>query len=400
MAYLSVVVPNQLNNGTSLPTVKVLAQGLKVPIYAADGTYTSDQFSSNPAWILLDVLRRSGWAASEIDIASFAAAAAYCDEPIDSTDLNGNPITLPRFQCNLVLQNRRSGGDVVRGVRNAARLYLTYGPGGVLQLQVENTAALQQPAKPDCSNSTQPLNGGWPSYEFGDGSNGFSGILRLPNGEPSVTVTSRSIADTPNRLSVEFQDALNGYQQDSYELVDPDDVALAGQEVSVTLQAMGLPNYDQAARILKFNLDKSVRGNTYIAFETSVKAFGIRPGDLITLTYLKEGLNRQPLRVLKISPATNYRTSTIKAQIHDDAWYADTNGQVTSPGGVTHGNAGVGVPRPLIGAVLDENGDVQFGVVESTAASSDGTVETLVSVSFVPPAGAGVSAGAGPGYRW
>jgi hypothetical protein len=397
MAYLSVVVPNQLNNGTSLPTVTVLAQGLKVPIYAADGTYTSDQFSSNPAWILLDVLRRSGWAASEIDIASFAATAAYCDESINSTDLNGNPITLPRFQCNLVLQNRRSGGDVVRGVRNAARLYLTYGPGGVLQLRVENTAALQQPAKPDCSNSTQPLNGGWPSYEFGDGSTGFSGILRQQNGEPSVTVTARSIADTPNRLSVEFQDALNGYQQDSYELVDPDDVALAGQEVSLTLAASGLPNYDQAARILKFNLDKSIRGNTYIAFETSVKAFGIRPGDLITLTYLKEGLNRQPLRVLKISPATNYRTSTITAQIHDDAWYSDTNGQVTSPGGVTQGNAGVGVPRPLIGTVLDENGDVQFGVVESSTTSSDGTVETSVSVSFVSPAGPGSSPVAGPG---
>ncbi|MGA2770372.1 MAG: phage tail protein [Bryobacteraceae bacterium] len=398
MAYLSVVVPNQLNNGTSLPTVKVLAQGLKVPAYAADGTYISDQFSSNPAWILLDVLRRSGWAASEVDIPSFAAAAAYCDESIDSTDLNGNPVTLPRFQCNLVLQNRRSGGDVVRGVRNAARLYLTYGPGGVLQLQVENTAALERPVKPGWSNGTQPLNGGWPSYEFGDGSNGFSGILRRPNGEPSVTVTARSIADTPNRLSVEFQDALNGYQQDSYELVDPADIALAGQEVSKTLPALGLPHYDQAARILKFNLDKSIRGNTYIEFDTSVRAFGIRPGDLITVTYLKEGLNRQPLRVLKISPATNYRTSTITAQIHDDAWYSDTNGQVTSPGGVTQGNAGVGIPRPLIGTVVDDNGDVQFGVVESTATSGDGTVETSVSVSFVPPAGPGNgSAVAGPG---
>src|SRR5208283_1736152 len=270
---------------------------------------------------------------------------------------------------------------------------------GVLQLQVENTIALQQPTQPDWSNSTEPLNGGWPSYEFDDGSSGFSGILRLPNGEPSVTVTARSIADTPNRLSVEFQDALNGYQQDSYELVDPDDVALAGQEVSSALAALGIPNYDQAGRILQFNLDKSVHGNTYIAFETSIRAFGIRPGDLITLTYLKEGLNRQPLRVLKISPATNYRTSTITAQFHDDAWYSDTNGQATSPTGtVTQGNAGMGVPRPLIGTVLDENGDVQFGVVESTATSSDGTVETLVSVSFVPPAGAGVSSpGAGPG---
>ena len=60
MAYLSVVVPNQLSSGTSLPTVSVLVQGLLVPVYGSDGAY-GDQFSSNPAWILLDVLRRSGW---------------------------------------------------------------------------------------------------------------------------------------------------------------------------------------------------------------------------------------------------------------------------------------------------------------------------------------------------
>src|ERR1017187_6238359 len=97
------------------------------------------------------------------------------------------------------------------------------------------------PAKAAGSNSTEPLNGGWPSYEFGDGSNGFSGMLRKSNGEPSVTLTSRSIADAPNRMTVEFQDALNGYQQDSYEMVDPDDIALVGQELSSTLMALGLP---------------------------------------------------------------------------------------------------------------------------------------------------------------
>jgi Putative phage tail protein len=395
MAYLSVVVPNQLNNGSSLPNVQVLVQGLLVPVYGADGSYVSDQFSSNPAWILLDVLRRSGWSAPEIDIPSFARAAAYCDEAINVLDPNGNTISLPRFECNLVLQNRRSAGDLVRGVRNCARLYLTYETGGALQLNVENTAALEKAAKPVGSNSTEPLNGGWPSYEFGDGSNGFSGILRKGNGEPSVTLTSRSIADTPNRMTVEFQDALNGYQQDSYEMVDPEDIALAGQEVSSSLMALGLPQYDQAARMLKFNLDKSVRGNTYIQFQTSVKAFGVRPGDLITVTYQKEGLNRQPFRVLKLSPATNYRTTTITAQVHDDAWYADTNGQVTSPSGTNQsGNSAAGTPRPLLGSVLDANGNVQFGVEETATASSDGTVETSLLVSFVTPA---IAAGAGPG---
>jgi putative tail protein len=395
MAYLIVVVPTRLNSGTSLPSLKVLTQGLILPTYGPDGSFLSNRFSSNPAWILLDILRRSGWSAVEIDIPSFAAAAAYCDEQINAVDLNGNPITLPRFQCNLILQSRRSGGDVVRGIRNTARLYLTYGPGGILQLRVENSFALQQSNQTANSNSTQPLNGGWPSYEFGDGSTGISGILRRPTGEPSVLVFSRSIADTPNVMSVEFQDALNGYQQDSYELINPDDVSLAGQQVSASLQALGIPNYDQAARILKFNLDKSVRGNTYIQFETSVKAMGIQPGDLITVTYLKEGFQRQSFRVLKISPATNYRTAAITAQIHDDAWYLDTNGQPSSASGNSYPSAsGIGVPKPLLGSVIDTNGYIQFGAVESSTTSADGTSEPNLSISFTPPA---TATGSAPG---
>jgi hypothetical protein len=395
MAYLAVVVPNQINDGNSLPNVQILAQGLIVPTYNADGATAGSQFSSNPAWILLDVLRRSGWAASQIDIASFAAAAAYCDQQINSADLNGNPIAIPRFQCNLVLQKKRSAGDLVRGIRNTARIYLTYGPGGLLKAAVENTIALQQPAPMACSNSTAQLNEGWPSYEFGDGTNGFSGILRQANGEPSVTVTSRPIADTPNNFTVEFQDSLNGYQQDSFAVVDPDDITLAGQEVTASLMAIGIPNYDQAGRILQFNLDKAVKGNTYIEFNASVKAFGVRPGDIITVTYLKEGFNRQPFRVLRISPATNYRTSSILAQIHDDAWYADTNGQPASASRTGQGSgAGIGTPRPLMGSVIDANGNPEFGVVESDTTASDGSVQVDVSLSFVPPA---TIAPSGPG---
>lgn len=395
MAYLSVVVPNRLNDGATLPTVKALVDGLKTPQYNLDGSPAGEQFSSNPAWILLDILRRTGWSADEIDIPSFAAAAAYCDEAIAALDIYGNPRTLPRFQCNLALQNRRSTGVLARGVRNCGRLLLTYGPNGVLQVRVENSIAKEQPAKPAWSNSVEPLDGGWPSYEFGDGSNGFSGILRRANGEPCVRLYSRSLADTPNRLSVEFQDALNGYQQDSLSIVDPDDAARSGQEVSVTLNAIGMPHYDQAARLLQLNLDKSIRGNTYIEFDTSVKSFGIRPGDLTTITYLKEGFTRQPFRVLKIAPGTNHRVSTITAQIHDDAWYADSNGQPGSaPGGGVRTDGGVGVPRPLVGSATDANGENQLGITEDSSPQSDGSVETSVSVSWIQPAGSGPT---GPG---
>jgi hypothetical protein len=80
-----------------------------------------------------------------------------------------------------------------------------------------------------------------------------------------VTVTSRPIADTPNSYNVEYQDSLNGYQQDSFSVSNPDDIALAGQEVTATLMAVGIPNYDQAGRILQFNLDKSMSLETLIS---------------------------------------------------------------------------------------------------------------------------------------
>ena len=395
MAYLSVVVPNQISDGNSLASVQVLVQGLTVPTFDAQGNQLGTEFTSNPVWILHDILRRSGWQASEIDYSTLAPAAAYCDELIDSTDLNGNAITIPRFACNVVLQKKRSAGDVIRGIRNASRLYLTYGPGGVLQVNVENSIALQQPTQGSFSNSAESLDGGWPTYEFGDGTTGVSGILRKSTGEPTVVVSSRSIADTPNSLSIDFQDNLNGYQQDSYTVVDPDDVNLTGQQVTATLMAIGLPSYDQAARILKFNLDKLLQGNTIIQFETSVQAFGIRPGDIITFTYQTQGFNRQPFRVLKISPATNYRTALITAQIHDDAWYLDSNGQNSSASGANQlATAGNSVPRPLLGSVVDANGLVEFGIAETDTTGSDGTIQVSLEASFVAPAAAGAG---GPG---
>src|ERR1051326_3279993 len=190
MAYLAVAVPNRLNDGSSLPRMKVLAKGLKIPVYGDDGTLIGEQFSSNPAWILLDMLQRTGWRKNEIDLGSFAKAAAYCDETILAVDIYGNSIELPRFQCNLALQSRRSAGDLIRGVRNSARLLLSYRAGGTLEARVESAVAVEQPQKPEWSNSTEPLDGGWPSYEFTE-----SEILRKSNLEPSVRIYSRSTAD-------------------------------------------------------------------------------------------------------------------------------------------------------------------------------------------------------------
>src|SRR5262249_48676433 len=82
MAFASIVVPNAISNGQTLPRVQILVRGLKLETFDADGDYVATEFTNNPAWVLLDVLRRSGWKKADIDLASFATAAAHCDAAI------------------------------------------------------------------------------------------------------------------------------------------------------------------------------------------------------------------------------------------------------------------------------------------------------------------------------
>jgi hypothetical protein len=384
MAMMSVVVPNRITNGQTLAKIQVLIDGLKLEQFDGSGASLGESFTNNPAWVLLDVLRRSGWLASEIDLPSFATAAAYCGAAISTTDLNGNSVLTPRFECNLVLQNRRSAAEVARGVRLGSTLMVTYGVAGLLTLRVENTLALQQAAKPDGSNSTATLAGGWPAYEFSDASQTFSGLVRKANGDPAIRLWAQSTAASPNRLTVEFQDEFNEYQQDSLALVDVDDALLADRQVTAAYAALGLPNFDQATRVLQLQLNKSIDGYTLIDFETTVKGVGLSPGDLITITYLKEGLERQSFRITRLSPGANFQTLKVTAQWHDDAWY--TSAGALGTGTRRQPGSGVGLPRPLVGSVIDAHGIEQFGITESTTESTDGSFTVTLSTEFVPPA--------------
>ncbi len=394
MAALSVVVPNQISNGLTLAKVEVLVKGLKLEQFDAAGVTLGESFTNNPAWVLLDVLRRSGWVPAEFDLTSFAAAAAYCGAAISTSDLYGNPVAAPRFQCNLVVQGRRSAAEVVKGIRNGSMLMLTYGVSGLLTLRVESTLALQQAMQPSGSNSTAVLNGGWPAYEFSDASAAYSGILRKPGGEPTVRLWSRGGADTPNRLTVEFQDEFNEYQQDSLALSDTDDWLLTAREVTAAFPALGLPNFDQASRVLQLQLYKSIQGYTFAEFETTVRGAGLAPGDIITVTYLKEGLQRQTFRVVKLALGRNYETVAITAQWHDDAWYIAVG--AGSGGGRRQGDTSVGLPRPLVGSVIDVHGNQQFGIDETPVITADGSLWVDLGVFFTPPVVGGATGAAIP----
>jgi len=381
MAYLSVVVPNRINGGTSIPEVQVLMQGLQLWQFDTSGNFLGAQFSSNPAWVLLDILMRCGYTIEQIDTISFATAAAYADALISVDDPVGGYVQLPRFQCNFALNISQSAGEIIRSIRNGSRLYLVLNTAGLLEVRVENTFALQQPTLPPGSNSVNPFNGGWPAYEFD-----ATSIARNKDGSSSVQLSKLGAQDTPNRLSIEFQDSFNQYQQDSLSLEDENDVDLCGQEVAVIWDAVGISTFSQASRMLLLGLNRGIPGNVFIQFKTSVKALALLPGDLITVSYLKENLERTPFRITKISPGDSFRTATITAQLHDDDWYSDTATGISGGLGIQSGQ-GSGLPAPVAGTILDANGNLQLGITEAEVTASDGSSDVELSVSFTAPSG-------------
>lgn len=383
IAVLGIVVPNRISSGSSAPNTEVLMRGLHLDRFNTDGSFRDNTFTDNPAWIVMDVLRRAGWSLPEINLATIAQTAAFCDELISTMDLNGNPIHVPRFHCNLLLTKRKSAAEVIRSVRVACGLMLRYGVNGLLELLPETTVALQQPAAPDGTNATEPLNGGWPAYEFSDGSMSGSGVARDAAGRSSVRLTSRSMAELSNRLSVEFQDEFNEYQQDSLSVVNDGDQALIGYELASASTALGIPNFNQAYRILNRQLDKLTGGNRFVEFETSFRALKLRPGDIFAFTYMKEGLVRIPFRVIKLTPSLNFRRVSILAQVHDDTWYSDD----PSNGGANGRQPGAGVhlPRPLLGVSFGADGNTEFAIQEESAANTDGGATTTLRLSFKEP---------------
>ena len=390
MSVLSVVVPNRISSGRSLPNVQVLVQGIALDIYNLDGSFQQTTYSNNPAWVILDILQRCGWSTADLNLSTFANAAQFCGTLISTTDINGNPLPpTPRYKCNLILTKRQSAATVIRGIRVAASLMLRYGLSGQLELVPETTVEGQQPNPVDGGNSTQVLDtGGWPAYEFSDATGPFSGIVRNPNGTSTLRLTARTIAETSNRVSVEFQDENNEYQQDSLSIVNSNDSALIGYEISSQSTALGIANFSQATRVLLQQLDKLIEGNLYVEFQTSFRALKIRPGDIIALTYQKENFVRIPFRVVKLSPSVNYQQVTVLAQIHDDDWYSDNPAVLAAAG--RQPASQVQTPRPLIGVIAhnDASGNLEyfdFKVSEQIASQSDGSATDTLTVSFSQP---------------
>lgn len=319
-------VPRKVDSG-NVPNIKVLVQGPPVRIYSNSTTFIT-QWTDNPAWHIFSLLRKVGIAISDIDIDSFIAASNYFGEPITYTDQYGNTsATHARYAVSMVIRQRRSAADILQGILRGSNGNLVWsGALGKIQLQYRGTLADSQPSLPDGSN-----HGAAVSSVTADGTpaNGYVAwhvdrVLRDENGKAMIRRLSRSITDTPNKISFGFSNAERVYSADSIAIVDPDAVDVAGQEIETSIKVDGVGSLDQAQRIARSFLDEQQADQWEFTFSFAMAK--VRPGHLISSDISKYGFAGL-FRVLKISPASNGETITFQVIQHNDSWYLDSNGQ-------------------------------------------------------------------------
>ena len=139
---------------TSIPTRKYLVKGIKVKVphnatvradgslsYSGtfNGTLGAAVVTSDPAWILFDLLSTSRYGLGDhIDVAdldkfSFYAASQYCSELID--DCTGTGGTEPRFSCNCIIQSAAEAYTVINQLCSVFRAQAYWSAGSIALIQ-------------------------------------------------------------------------------------------------------------------------------------------------------------------------------------------------------------------------------------------------------------------------
>lgn len=341
-ATLLVVVPRSVAESSAEPSVKILTMGRVIPVpnttNPADAPTWPRQYSSNPAWVLLDLLYLSGWSYSEIDLASFSSVATYCDGTVNYTSLTGASMAHSRYKCGFVIDAADSADNIIRQFKRAHNLVTIPNAAGLLGLAARQTLAGQQPATVAGSNYNTAVSSitaagvaanGYVAHKF-DESNIIQG---------SFGYRQRPLTDAPNRVQVRYQDEDNQYAESTISIIDDTDLTRTGQQIRSTLEVGSIVNFDQARRIAKQIQAEGLRGNAtgstagtfFFTFETTQQAAHLQIEQLCLLSWQKLGLVNQLVRVNRIQPSQDYRRVKLTVVWHADAWYADAYGQSNAP---------------------------------------------------------------------
>lgn len=352
MAVIVIVVYRDLYDAQNgAPTVRVLAGGPKIRVFTSP-TSSSLVSSSSPPWVLLDVLNRANWNYSEIDIQTFINAATFCNQSISYVNSSGATASHARFIAEFCLTSQVTAAEVIAGLLRSFNAYTTMSDAGLLQLFINQTLADSQPSPVTGSNYNTAISSVHASGSAGNGYVAYlldeSSVCEVQNGdEITFDIQGQGVpnVNTPNQISIQFQDRDNQYQTDSISQVDSGSVSRSGGVTGggqpggaltpEVLQQRGISSFDQAIRVINTyiaerqygNEDDDARGTRVFTIGTTVKAAHLRTGHIIRFSWQQLGISNQLFRVIGKAPSTNYETIKLVIQWMNDVWYTDAYGQ-------------------------------------------------------------------------
>ena len=168
-----------------VPSIQFLVEGSLVRRVFNGALTERDTYSNNPAWCLLDYLMHSrsgkGLDISQLDLASFEAAAAVCDTIVQSQVHTGGKIhrptnqsrdlrrrDLPLYECNIIIDAAKPIRENVESILSTmgdARLVWSGGKYKLLLQYPANNAAIQVATTltDDDIERGSPVEVSWPS---------------------------------------------------------------------------------------------------------------------------------------------------------------------------------------------------------------------------------------------
>ena len=228
-----------------------------------DGTFAAATWTSDPAWVLYDLLisTRFGFGdhitASQLDKFAFYSASQYCGTLID----NGFGGTEPRFSCNALIQNQEEAYKLINDLCSVMRVMPYWSTGALTISQDKPTDA---------------------TYLF-----------TLANvSEDGFKYTG---SDLKTRHTVAVVSYLDTTTQDiAYEVVEDSEGIAKYGVVTTNIKAFACTSRGQAARLGEWLLYSEARETEVVEFRASIDAgVLVRPGAVIAIADpVKSGVRR------------------------------------------------------------------------------------------------------------
>ena len=311
VGYLAIELRFNPDVFSRVPTITSLIQGRKISTFNSSSSESTDQYSANPAFVLLDYLKNTrfgkGVPIANIDIPSFYTASQVADTNITPTGSNvtdpidnstGTQINL--LDTNIVLDTRAKVLNNIRELLLGCRGLLSYA-GGKYRLVIESTG---------------------------------SSILTLTEKDilGGIQVQSEDKKTKYNRVLIDFPDVDLGFRNNTASFPPNDDSSLASADQHATMKTadggellegrfslQSLTSFHQAQEHAEIILRRS-RNGLRVSLKATGEAMNLIVGDIVSVTHATPGFSAKAFRVIGIT-LNKDQTVNLNLVEHQDNFY-------------------------------------------------------------------------------